>query len=201
MSFKSLALTIAAIAICCISTANAQQGCRSIVLPNGTVLTCEVVNGQKVYVDNLGNTYPATSTGVGDFKIVNTTTNPCVAELDVTNINVTSTNGALGTVTTTLDPTRLSPRSRIRSNSVASEFPATEDIFFYAQATISSRPGRVYRSFQPVHLNSPNVKTFNPHNNEVFNLVGKVDFYDINVPNVVAFTLTTLKVTLTGRQG
>ena len=200
MSFRSIVLTLAAIAVCCISTASAQQGCRSIVLPNGTVLKCEVVNGQKVYVDDNGNSYPATSTGVGDFKIVNTSTNPCVAELDVTNINVTSNSGALGTVTTTLDPTRLSPRSKIRSNSLASEFPATEDIYFYAQATVSSRPGRIYRSFQPVHLNSPNVKTFGPHLNEVFSLVGKVDFYDINVPNVVAFTLTTLRVTLTKPQ-
>lgn len=194
-------LAASALTVACFGTASAQlEKCSSIVLPNGTILNCDVSNGQKVYVDNLGNVYNATSTGVGQFTVVNSGTNPCTASLDPTLISITSNDRVLGTVTTTLDPTRRSTSSRITSLVAGQEFPAQEDIFFFAEATISSQPGRQYRSIQEVHLNSQRVNTFNPHVNEVFNLAGQVDFEDVRNPGVVAFSLTQLNVTLTGRK-
>jgi hypothetical protein len=193
------ALAVGALAVACFGSAEAQQ-CRSIVLPNGTVLTCQVVNGQKVYVDNNGVQYNGTSTGTGTFTVTNTNVNPCQATLNPNAINVTSTVGALGTVTTTLDPTRIAPPTTITSNVIGSDFPATERINFFARATVSSRPGVNYRSIQPVQLFSGNVTTFNPHVNEVFNLQQPVDFEDVNRPGVIAFTLRTLSVTLGAAQ-
>ncbi len=198
MSFKTRILTVAAVmAFGIFTSASAQQEkCSSIVLPDGTVLTCDVSNGQKVYVDDQGNVYPVTSTGVGQFKIVKTGTNPCVAELEPQKIDVTSSDPVLGTITTTLDATRTSTNSRIESNVAGTEFPATENIYFYANATISSKKGVVYQSINEVHLTSDNVNSFNPHVNEQFTLAEKVDFEDVKNPGVVAFTLSELTVTL-----
>jgi len=197
----SFALVAVALALGCIGTASAQVGqCRQIVLPNGTVLTCDVdASGQKVYTDPAGNVYPATSQGVGNFIVTNSNTNPCTAVLDPTGVNITSTNPVLGVITTSLDPTRPSTPSFIRSNGT-SEFPATEVINFYARATVSSRPGRIYRSIQEVTLTNPNVTSFNPHVNEQFTLSRPVEFEDVNVPGVVAFTLKDVRVTLNGKR-
>ena len=189
------ALALGGLAIACFGSAQAQQ-CRSIVLPNGTVLTCQVVNGQKVYVDSNGVQYNANSTGTGSFTVINSNTNPCTAVLNPTAINITSNEPTLGVISTTLDPTRPSTPARIQSLNIGSDFPAREDISFFARATVSSRPGVTYRSIQEVHLNSGNVNTFNPHVNEVFNLVQPVDFEDIAHPGHIAFTLRVLRVTL-----
>jgi hypothetical protein len=198
MSFKNFALTLAAVAIGCISSASAQQECRQIILPDGTVLTCEVVNGQKVYVDGLGNSYPSTSNGVGEFTIVSTGTNPCRAELKPNRIEVTSNNPDLGVITTKLDPTRASSLSTVRSLAVASEFPAEERINFFAETTLASNPGVVYRSINEIQLVGT-INSFNPHRDERFKLAAPADFEDIRNPGCVAFTLRSLEVTLTGR--
>ena len=199
MRIKNLVSTLAAAVMMlgAFDMAVAQlNGCRSIVLPNGTVLTCNVVNGQKVYTDPAGNIYNPTSTGVGQFTVTSTTTNPCSATLAPNAINVTSVDPVLGTITTTLDPTRVALPSVIRSILAGSEFPATEDIYFFARATISSRPGKAYRSIQQVHLFSQNVRSFAPHVNEPFTLAGQVQFEDVTLPGVVAFTLTQLTLQL-----
>ncbi len=194
------AMVALGLAVLVTASASAQQEkCSSIVLPNGTVLSCSVINGTKVYVDPAGNVYNATSTGVGQFTVVNTGTNPCKAALDVNSINITSTEPVLGTITTVLDLTRRSQSSTIQSNQIGAQFPATEDIYFYAEATVSSRPGIIYRSRTQLHLSSTQVTSFNPHVNERFNLAGSVDFVDINQPDRVAFTLRTLNITLNGR--
>ncbi|MDB5033088.1 MAG: hypothetical protein JWQ98_329 [Chlorobi bacterium] len=199
MKLKSLALALAAVAGLAISgpAAFAQngEGCTSIVLPNGTVLTCQVVGGTKVYVDAAGNSYPATTGGSGAFTITNSTTNPCQAFLNVSSINIQSNAGIFGNVVTTLDPTRPSPVSSITSQVIGAEFPATEDFFFYANATVSSLPGQ-YRSIQPFHFSSRNVRSFNPHRNERFTQVDKVDFEDINRPGRIVFSVQGTSITL-----
>jgi len=199
MTLRKIAsgLAIAAAMFSYAATVSAQEKCDQIVLPDGTLLTCQVdATGQKVYVDNGGNSYPATTGGVGQFTVVDSDTRPCTAVLDVTTINLVSNNPKLGTIKTTLDKTRKSRSSVIRSNQESSAFPATEDIYFYAIAEVSSLPGQ-YRSVQELHFNSPKVTSFNPHKNEKFRLVEKVDFVDAN--GVVAFTLTQADVSLSGK--
>lgn len=184
------------------SIASAQlEQCREIVLPNGTLLTCTVdASGQKVYSDPSGNVYPATTSGAGNFTVVNGTVNPCTAELAVTGISITSNSTVLGTIVSTLDASRPSSLSRIRSNQAATAFPATEDIYFHVRATVSSFPGRTFRSINEVHLFSQNVTTFNPHVNEVFRLVNPVAFEDVKAPGKVVFTLDRADIRLGGRQ-
>ncbi len=202
MSLRTIAsgLAMAAALFSFAATASAQGKCEQIVLPNGTVLTCNVgTNGQKTYVDNLGNVYPATTGGVGQFTIVNSSTSPCTAELLPTLIDLTSTNPTLGTIKTTLDVSRTAPVSKIQSNQLSSVFPATEDFYFYAIAEASNIPGKKFRSITPLHFNSPQVTSFNPHKLERFKLVDKVPFEDIDKPGTVAFTLTETEVVLSGR--
>jgi hypothetical protein len=199
MSLRRIAsgLAIMAAKFSYAATASAQEKCDQIVLPDGTLLTCQVdATGQKVYVDNGGNSYPATTGGVGQFTVVDSDTRPCTAVLDVTAINLTSNNPKLGTIKTYLDNSRKSRSSVIRSNQESSTFPATEDIYFYAIAEVSSLPGK-YRSAQELHFNSRKVTSFNPHKNEPFRLVEKVDFVDDN--GTVVFTLTQADVSLSGK--
>ncbi|MEP7219003.1 MAG: hypothetical protein ABI876_08790 [Bacteroidota bacterium] len=199
MKLKSFALALMAVAGLAVSgsAAFAQngEGCTSIVLPNGTLLTCQVVGGTKVYVDAAGNSYPATTGGSGAFTITNSTTNPCQAFLNVASININSNAGPFGLVITTLDASRPSPQSSIISQVIGAEFPATEDFFFYANATVSSLPGQ-YRSIQPFHFSSHNVRSFNPHRNEQFGQVDKVDFEDVNRPGTIVFSVQGTSVTL-----
>ncbi|MDB5033089.1 MAG: hypothetical protein JWQ98_330 [Chlorobi bacterium] len=198
MKIKSFALALAAVAGLALSgnIASAQEGCPGIVLPNGTVLTCILgPGGTKVYIDAFGNTFPATTAGSGTFTVIASGTAPCNATLTPAAINIQSNAGPFGNVVTTLDPTRPSPVSSISSQTVASAFPATEDFFFYANATVSSLPGQ-YRSIQPFHFSSRNVRSFNPHRNERFAQVDKVDFEDINRPGIVVFSVQGTSITL-----
>jgi hypothetical protein len=201
MGLKSFALAIAAVAGLAISvnTASAQvgQGCRQIVLPNGTVLTCTLgTGGTKVYVDALGNVYPATSTGAGSFQVTNTGTNPCQATLAPVAINIHSVAGPFGNVSVTLDGSRPVTPSIIRSINIGSEFPATEDFYFHAFATVSSLPGRQFRSIQQFHFSSRQVQSFNPHKNERFGQIDKVDFEDVNQPGITVFTVQNTAISL-----
>ncbi|MEO5928344.1 MAG: hypothetical protein ABIR47_00290 [Candidatus Kapaibacterium sp.] len=201
MKLKSFALALVAVAGLAISgsTAFAQvgQGCSSIVLPNGTVLTCTLgPGGTKVYVDALGNSFPATSTGTGSFTITNTGTNPCQANLTPAAININSNAGPFGTVVTTLDATRPVTPSLIISQALTAQFPATEDFYFHANATVSSLPGRQFRTIQQFHFNSNNVRSFNPHKQERFTQIDKVDFEDVTAPGIIVFSVQGTQITL-----
>jgi hypothetical protein len=200
MMVKSLlgALAVAATVFFSTNTAKAQggDGCPSIVLPNGTVLTCTVApNGTKTYVDAAGNSYPATTGGSGTFTVTNSSTNPCEAFLNPVAININSVAGPFGNVNTTLDLSRPATQAHIVSQTVAQQFPATEDFYFYAIATVSSLPGQ-YRSIQQFHFSSRNVRSFAPHKNERFTQEGRVDFEDVNRPGRIVFSVVGTTITL-----
>lgn len=195
---RALKYSAIVLAIIAVNTFSAAAQCRSIVLPDGTVLTCATKNGVWTYVDAAGNVYPTSlfAPGSGTFEITNTQTNPCQARLKPRSGSTSVVHPALGIITTTFDESRQSTESTIISNQDDAEFPATENIYFYAEVTISSQPGKKYRSIQEVHFSSNNVTSFNPHVDEVFNLVNPVDFEDVNEPGAVAFTLQSGSVTL-----
>lgn len=197
MSFRKLTLALALVAVSAVSIAYAQPRCSEIILPDGTKLHCDVVNGTKVYVDDDGTVYNLTSTGIGDFEIVSTDGETCQAVLKPTDIVITSTEPTLGTVTTRLDASRASTNSTIKAVNPGVSFPANEDLYFFATATVSANPGRVYQSTREVHLTAT-VNSFNPHRNETFKSPNPVDFEDVNAPGAVAFTLNSIGVTLTG---
>lgn len=200
MTSRFLASLFAAAAMT-VGVAHAQGGpnCTETYpcLPNGTPLTCTVLpNGTKVYVDAAGNTYGSTTSGSGTFQVSQCLPAGCTTELTPTKINITSNAGPLGTITTTLDASRTATVSSLVSINAGAFLPATEDFYFYANATVSTRPGRNYRSIQELHFTSPEVKTFNPHVQESFKLVGTVDFEDVNAPGIIAFSLQSASITL-----
>ncbi|MEP7219004.1 MAG: hypothetical protein ABI876_08795 [Bacteroidota bacterium] len=199
MKLKSFALALAAVAGLALSgnAAFAQDGCLGIVLPNGTVLTCTLgPGGTKVYIDALGNTYSATTAGTGTFTVLASGTAPCNATLTPAAININSNAGTFGNVITTLDLSRPITPSTIVSQTAAATFPATEDFFFNANATVSSLPGRQFQSIQPFHFSSNSVLSFNPHRQERFNQVSQVDFQDVNAPGIVVFSVQGTQITL-----
>jgi len=201
MSSRTIAsgLAIVAAIVGYAVTASAQGECPQIALPNGTLLTCQVnASGLKVYIDTIGNSYPTAINGIGQFVVVNSSSTPCSAELLPVTIYLTSSNPILGTIRTTLDPSRLAPVSKIQSIS-PNPFPAIEDIYFYALTEFSGIPGRKYRSVTPLHFRSLNVLSFNPHHNERFTPVGRVEFEDVNRPGRTAFVLVVPDIILSGQ--
>lgn len=197
MSIKKILLTAAAVVTGTVAIASASYAqCGSIIIPEQSRVTCIIVNGQKVYVDPNGNVYSLTSNGNGTFTATSNSQNPCTQNLNVSSISATGSNATLGTVTTTLDASRPSTGATIQSNQVAAQFPATVKFAFYANATLSSKPGVNYRSVQQLSFANTNVNSFNPFKQERFTLQSKVDFEDVKQPGKVAFTLSSLTVTL-----
>ncbi len=190
-------MAVAAAALIGSSTASAQ--CGSITIDELALQQfCTIVNGQKVLLDPVtGVTYSGiVANGNGTFTLTGNGVNPCSVTLAPQSINATVVDPVLGNVVTTYDASRPATPSTVVSNQVASEFPATGDIYFHATATVSSRPGRLYRTINEIHLQNPQLRTFKPHRQETYNLVDPVDYEDVNIPGVVAFTVTSISVTL-----
>ena len=167
--------------------------CFSIGVTPGTQLTYNICNGMFDYVLG-GIQYIMPINGAGVFTTTATATSPCSTTLSPASGSFTGIDPVLGTVVTTFDASRTATASTIVSNSIGSEFPATEDVYFYANCTMSSNPGITYRSIQEVHLQSTNVNSYNPHSCEQFTLVQAVDFEDPASPGIVAFTLQSATV-------
>ena len=157
--------------------------------------TCIIVNGVKVYVTD--NTYVGNaSTGSGTFT---TTRKIPVAgalneRLTPTAIRVTTTEPSLGTITTSLDPTRPATATTIVSNAAGIRFPATGTINFYATATVTSKPGN-FRSRTELSFQNNRLASVIPFNRETFTLQNDVEFEDVN--GVLQFTLKAGTTTVT----
>lgn len=199
MTSRIFAVACAAVAIAfgSYNTASAQgggNGCDQLCLPNGTPVTCQVLpNGTKVWVDAAGNQYNSDTQGTGSFQVTQCDPAVCELKLDPTSINITSNAGSFGIVTTVLDPTRISTPATVTALASGAY---DERFSFFAETTVSSQPGRVFRSVQELTFVNGNVLTFNPHQNEQFKLENAVDFEDVNAPGVIAFTLQQANITL-----
>jgi hypothetical protein len=198
-TMKSIVAGVAVAAAALIGTADAKAQCNSITFNEAqSNFTCTIVNGQKVIVDPVtGQVYTSiVANGNGTFTAVGSGTNPCNVSLNAQNINAVTNDPQLGTITTKIDPSRPAQQSTVVSNQVGSEFPATGDIYFHATAEVSSRPGVIYRTINEIHLQNPQLRSFNPHRQETYNLVAPVDYEDPAQPGVVAFTVNSISVTL-----
>lgn len=145
-----------------------------------TAQTCIIINGVKVYVTP--DTYVGNTTnGFGTF----TATKPIPAagalneRLTPQVLNVSTNEPTLGTVTTFLDLSRLASPTTIVSNIPGVRFPATGTINFFANATVSSRPGN-FRSRTELSFQSTGLNSVAPFNAETFTLVNDVEFEDAN---------------------
>ncbi len=157
----------------------------------GPSYNCILINGQKCYVlyDDAGNPTDTIcnegTKGIGTFSSL---TGPISRDSAVntalvpTAISATVQDPTYGTITTTLDASRPSSPTTIRTVPGQVRFPLEVNISFYANATLGSAPGTVYRSRTQLQFFSRNVTSVNPFTNEVLALNEDVEFYDIADP-------------------
>jgi hypothetical protein len=161
--------------------------------------TCNIVNGCKVVTiyDAAGNPISTETicptTGTGTFacdEIEPPPPPPAALNVSVRPVNIvsTATSPTAGTITTQLDPSRISSNATIVSNIPGVRFPASVHFSFYAT---SSYAGATYFSRDELRFANENVNSFNPFNNENFTLQNDVSFVsDPNDPtSPVAFVL------------
>ena len=175
------------------------------------IYTCIIVNGCKVLIilDPCGNIVGTQtdcgSNGSGTFNGPQFPPQGPVPPSSLTAQNITATvlDPVYGAINTTLDASRPSPATTIASNSIQSRYPLTVTIPFFANATLSSRPGITYASRQPIIFSSNNVNSLNPFNNETLTLQTNVDFYNTaDLSQTTAFRLSAgSTVTLGGNGG
>ena len=147
--------------------------------------TCIFVNGCKVLIildpcgNIIGTQTDCGSSGSGTFNgPVFPTQGPVPpSTLVAEQINATVQDPVYGAINTTLDPTRTAT-SIIASNNPTERYPLSVTISFYANATISAKPGVTYTSRQPLNFSSSNVNSLDPFNSETFTLQSDVEFYD-----------------------
>lgn len=157
--------------------------------PIGTLTRCDptmFVSFQSVLLGNfeLGNV-----TGQSTFRTtgVNGPDQPSGSTQEIVTLNASVDIPELGTVTWTNSGLQTEPTT-VQANQVSGEFPATANINFIPEATISSQPGRVYRATQAVNLHSSNITTF-PFVNESVSVGGPINFADVQTGEI-AFTIT-----------
>lgn len=147
---------------------------------------CTIVNGCKVLIildpcgNIIGTQTDCGSTGSGTFNGPQFPPQGPVPPSSLTPQNITATvlDPTYGAINTTLDQTRPSPATTITSITQASRYPLSVTIPFFANATISSKPGITYASRTPLTFASNNVNSLNPFNNETLTLQNTVDFYN-----------------------
>lgn len=195
-------------------TAFKLQGGRTTVTlgtsrPPGPEYNCILINGRKCYVyyDENGNPIDTVcdqgSKGIGTFRSLSgalSVDSAVNAVLLPVGISASVNDPTRGTITTSLDPSRQSSPTTIRSVEANRRFPLAVDISFFATASVESAPGRVYKSRTQLVFANNNVNSLNPFKNEVVKLKSNVEFYDAADPDErTAFTLqaNTTQITLT----
>lgn len=188
MKLKLFATAIAAVVM---AAGSAYAQCPDqLCLPDGTPVKCTVdPSGTKVWVDLNGNPIPTNTQGTGDFKVVQCDCAASTLLLAPTDLKITSTNPAFGTITTYLDPDREAPPATVRDNG---DGTYTEDFYFYVKADAPGLPTLTGNNV--LHFQSKSVKTFNPHQKEAFTQVSPVEFID-DAGNVI-LTLQATQITL-----
>ncbi|HVZ38056.1 MAG TPA: hypothetical protein VHI13_02180 [Candidatus Kapabacteria bacterium] len=191
------------VCIVCVAAAYAQDGRDDVAVsalrpPVGTVRpSCKVSMTVAFASDKLGNS-TFVATGRATFKTTAVTTDDDVAgnTEQIVGLSATATNDAIGTITWTLADGDATPTT-INANQKDADFPATSDIYFTPEATISSQPGSVYQPQSEVHLHSENLNSFDPQNSESYTSDSKIDFYDVK-SGELAFSITLSDITVSG---
>ncbi len=138
-----------------------------------------------------GNSYDVAYESHATFETVSNSDDPTSTTLKAVAFTATGEHPELGTVSWTLYPSTV--QSTITANQAESDFPATSRLFFYAEITVSSQPGAVYRSDEALEMVNHNLTEW-PHNNAEYSQEKAVSFTNINDPT------QTLSITgMTGR--
>ncbi|MDB5033820.1 MAG: hypothetical protein JWQ98_1061 [Chlorobi bacterium] len=144
-----------------------------------------------------GGTETLTANGTGNFNNIASTESPWSETITPASLNFNGVSPTQGAFTTGFDQSKQTRNTVVQSNTAASRFPATGDLYFYPTVTLSSHPGVVYSAIQEQHLQNRNLNSWDPQINESWSLVNdKIDFEDPTQPGVTAFTLTSQTTTI-----
>jgi hypothetical protein len=176
------------------------QGAQSaIAIPVGVITSCGVTSTTTINSTVFPST-TATATGLISFNAVaqsgdgqrsSSTQSPV-------SFSATANSQTLGTITWSLDQSRAATPTTVTANQDGADFPATSTINIPVQATISSQPGKTYRSIGEVQFTNPNLRSFNPQNNESYNQVGVASFEDAAAPGIPVFTIPVMTIVVNG---
>lgn len=162
--------------------------------------TCEIIDGRKCYVYPDGSTVcDQGSTGEGTFE---STTGPIPekgpvkTELAVVDVTASIKDPKFGAITTTAVRNADTPPTTITSYS-SDRYPLDVNINFYADATVESLPGVVFKSRTPLSFASKKVTSVNPFVKETLTLANDVEFYDEREPDKTVFTLQAKSTNVT----
>jgi hypothetical protein len=188
----------------CISVGNAQQnGPGAVVInpvpvsplrpPIGSQTGCPVRWGGRLTSPTLGN-IDFTANGTGTFQTTSVTSasQPAGNTQSPVSLNA-SVSTSLGTISWNFS-TDAATATSINANQAGADFPATSDIYFTPEATISSQRGVTYKATSEVHLQNTNLTNFGPQVNQTYTLAsGPIDFYDEATGQVV-FTINATNI-------
>lgn len=157
-----------------LTTQKARSFATSVLRPAvGTIITCPAAWTNVLTIDGGSYTFGGTATASFETTSVTAASQPAGSKQKLVSLSATATDPVLGTISWKASG---STGTSILANQVATDFPATSDIFFTPTATISSRPGVTYTG-TTVHLQTTSLSSFNPQKNESYKLVnGPIKF-------------------------
>jgi hypothetical protein len=100
---------------------------------------------------------------------------PVSAKFAPLGLTISGSNPQYGDFNFSYDPERDAPLTTIVANQQGEEFPATADVYANVKGTISGLPG-VYKNTGTCHIRNTNLRSFNPHVNEVYTFAEDVTF-------------------------
>ncbi len=161
----------------------------------GTNCAC---NHQRVPVEISGITYSVDFTGSMTLECIDTGTTPpgyLWRTQRPTAFDVTGTDPTLGSIHVYLDNNRISSNAYMESLNTTNEYPVQHDVYAYAEMTMSSQPGRTYRSVQQFHMQSPSIASFGTGNLETYSVMSNVDFFETGAPGGLMITVKPAPIT------
>lgn len=145
-------------------------------VPVGTTVPCPLsVNSAAVAVgsETEVDASNVNANGAATFLSVANTENS--TNLEPLALTLNGDSPEYGTFNFQFDASRPAPLSTVASNQPESDFPATSNVFANVTGTVAGLPG-TYTNTNPLHISSSNLRSFNPHENEVYVVVEDVLF-------------------------
>lgn len=110
---------------------------------------------------------------------------------------VTAQSATLGNVRVYLDESRTQPDGYLTSLTAATHFPASHHVYAYARATMTSKPGTVYRSTAPFHMYNNSVNSFGVEGANIqYTVESDINFEDEANPGTIVFTVKATPTTV-----
>lgn len=119
----------------------------------------------------------------GATEVVRSDDQPAYVQRSFENLDGRGYDERLGEINWTIDRERQAQAedagliTTVRANQFDSDLPASADIRFFVNVTLSSRPGEIFRSAQQVRFVSDHITSY-PFENEEIRIAEPVDFYD-----------------------